>query len=127
MKPRTFFALMIKIIGIYLVLSSIEVVPQFFSTLFSFFGNGGDDNYLSILWAIRIVISIFVWYFIILRYCLFRTDWIIDKLALDKHFTEEKIEINIHRTTVLTIAVVVIGGLMFVEALPSFCRQVFMQ
>ncbi len=125
MTPRTFFVLLIKIMGIYMVLASLSVVPQLFSTLFTFFFSGGQNDTLITEVIITMIVFVFGLFYIIIRYCLFKTDWIIEKLSLDKHFTEEKFDINIHRSTVLTIAVVVIGGLMFVDALPSFCRQVY--
>jgi hypothetical protein len=46
-------------------------------------------------------------------------------LHLDKGFTEDKIELNIKQSTVLTIAVIVVGGLIFVDSFPQLCRQIF--
>ncbi len=125
MTPRTFFELLIKIMGIYLVLSSLSVVPQLFSNLLMLYNPIGDNNTGVILMAISIMGLLFGMFYLTIQYCFFKTDWIIDKLALDKKFTEEKFDINIHRSTVLSIAVVVFGGLLFVEALPSFCIQVY--
>lgn len=125
MTPRTFFTLLIKILGIYLVLGSISVVPEFASTIFMFADtSGNNDTGIIVLTLFMLVLTLGL-FFIILKYCLYKTDWIIDKLSLDKHFTEEKIEINIHRSTFLGIAIIVIGGLMFVDGLPSFCKSVF--
>ena len=125
MTPRSLFTILIKVIGIYIVLGSITVVPQFFSTLFMLYNESGINDSSGTAMAV-IMIMIVMWlYFLLLRYCLFRTDRIIDKLSLDKHFIEEKFELNIHRSTVLSIAIIVIGGLMFVEALPVFCREIF--
>lgn len=53
--------------------------------------------------------------------CLFRPDIIIDKLHQDKGFREERFEINIHRSTVLTLAVIVTGALILVDSIPSLC------
>lgn len=125
MTPRTFFVLLIKTMGIYTLLASISVVPQIFSTLFTLLLASGRDDTLIIEIIITMIVLVFSLFYITIRYFLFKTDWIIDKLSLDKHFTEEKFDINIHRSTVLTIAIIVIGGLMFVDALPSFCRQVY--
>jgi hypothetical protein len=111
--------------GIYMVLASISVVPQLFSTLFMFRDPSGQNDTLGIVMTIAMMVLVFGLFYITLRYCLFKTDWIIDKLSLDKHFTEEKFDINIHRSTILSISVIVIGGLMFVDSLPVFCRQVF--
>ncbi|WP_423129451.1 hypothetical protein [Gaoshiqia sp. Z1-71] len=53
----------------------------------------------------------------------FNSTWIIDKLKLDKGFPEETINLNV--TMGLTIATIVIGGLIFVDALPMLCKQIF--
>jgi hypothetical protein len=55
----------------------------------------------------------------------FKTAWLIDKLHLEKGFSEERIEFNIPHSTVLSIAIILIGGLMFVDSLPQLCRQIF--
>lgn len=125
MTPRTFFTLVLKIMGIYLVVSSVSLVPSLFSTLLLFRDPDGQEKGAEILIVIAILVLVLSVFYVILRLCLFKTDWIIDKLSLDKQFAEEKFEINIHRSTVLTIAIVVIGGLMFVESLPNFCLQVY--
>jgi hypothetical protein len=54
---------------------------------------------------------------------IFRTDIIIDKLKLDKGFDQEAFPLNIHRSTVLSISIIVIGGLIVVDEIPNFCRQ----
>ena len=61
-----------------------------------------DILILATITSVRIIALVII----ALRLCLFRPDIIIDKLALDKGFTEERFEINIHRSTVLTLAVI---------------------
>ncbi len=124
MTPRSFFTILIKILGIYLILDSITVIPQFISSLFSI-GLGFDKSIETIaLYSFLLILTVGI-YYIILKYCVFKTDRIIDKLKLDKGFVEETFELNIHRSTVLSIAVIVIGGLIFVDSLPTFCKEVF--
>ncbi len=55
----------------------------------------------------------------------FKTSWLIDKLRLDKGFTEEKLELNIHRSIVLRIAIIVTGAILFIETLPSLLKELF--
>jgi hypothetical protein len=44
---------------------------------------------------------------------------------LDKGFTEEKFEIKTHRSTILKIAIIVIGAVITIDTLPIFCKQLF--
>lgn len=64
-------------------------------------------------------------YIYILTIFVFKTSWFIDKLKLDKGFAEERINLNIHRSTVLSVAVIVIGGVLFLDSLPLFLRLFF--
>lgn len=122
MTIRTFWNLFIKILGIWLVLSALTVIPQF-ARMLTFFGTNSEGRLLGIGITIALFLLTIGIYTLILRLFIFKTDWLIDKLRLDKGYTEEKIELNIQRTTVFTIAVIVIGGVVFVDSFPLFCQQ----
>jgi len=125
MTIRTFWNLFIKILGIWLVLSALTVIPQF-ARMLTFFGTNSEGRLLGIGITIALFLLTIGIYALILRLFVFKTDWLIDKLRLDKGYTEEKIELNIQRTTVFTIAAIVIGGLVFVDSFPLFCQQVLL-
>ncbi|WP_447637799.1 hypothetical protein [Flavobacterium microcysteis] len=116
----TFWKLLLKIIGLWLLFSCFSIIPQFFSTL-SFVE--GSINYpdLLLIW-IGLFISIII-YIVIIRLFLFKTTWIIEKLKLKDNFKEERIDFTIKSSTVLTIAIIVIGALILIESLPSFCSD----
>ncbi len=123
MTIRTFWILFIKILGIWLVLSFLTVIPQF-AKMLTFFGTNSNGRLLGIGISVALFLLTIGIYVFILRLFVFKTDWLIDKLHLDKGFPEEKIELNIQRSTVLTIAAIVIGGLIFIDSFPLFCQQV---
>ena len=119
MTIRTFWTILIKILGIWLVLESITVISQFFSALF--YIDAADSIVMSIA-SILMVVGLYIF---ILWLFVFKTAWLIDKLQLEKGFSEEKMELNIQRSTVLSIAVIVVGGIMFVDSLPQLCKHIF--
>jgi len=125
MTIRTFWNLFIKILGIWLVLSALTVIPQF-ARLLTFFGTTSNDRLLGIGITVALFLLTIGIYALILRLFVFKTDWLIDNLHLDKGYTEEKLELNIQRATVFTIAAIVIGGLVFVDSFPLFCQQVLL-
>ena len=125
MKIRTFWNLFIKILGIWLVLSLLSVIPQF-ARLLTFFVTNSNDRLLGIGITVALFLLTIGIYALILRLFIFKTDWLIDKLHLDKGFTEKKLELNIQRSIVLTIATIVIGGIIFVDSFPLFCQQVLL-
>lgn len=123
MTPRTLFTIVIKVFGLWLLISSLIAIFHFLSTLYLIVSaNRGDVDV-----AAGIAITVFAFGLLILLMwlCFFKTDIIIDKLSLDKHFPQEEFRINVHRSTVLSIAVLVIGGLIVVDELPVFVRLVF--
>jgi len=125
MTIRTFWNLFIKILGIWLILSSLTVISQF-ARLLTFFGTNSNDRLLGIGITFALFLLTIGIYAFILWLFVFKTDWLINKLHLDKGFTEEKLELNIKHETVITIAAIVIGGLIFVNSFPLFCQQVLL-
>lgn len=122
MQIRTFWTLLLKLLGLWLLLSCVYILPQFFS-LFYYINEDLDmKDLLPLLGIIVLTITIF---YLIIKLFLFKTDWLIDKLKLDQNFTEERIDLNIKSATVLRIAVIIVGGLIFVDTLPSLCQQLF--
>jgi hypothetical protein len=124
MNIRTFWTLFLKILGIWLILSGLTVIPQFISA-FAYFGDNHQDNFFAAIYIIVILLLTIGLYFVVLKLLVFNSNWLIDKLKLDKGFQEEKIDLNITLKTVLTIATIVIGGLILVDALPMLCKQIF--
>ena len=122
MTIRTFWTIFIKILGIWLVLDSVTVIPQFISTLFYTDPNDTGQGFALSIALLLLTIGV---YLFILRLFVFKTAWLIDKLHLDKGFDEEKIDLNVQLSTVLTVTTIVIGGLMFVDSLPQLCKQTF--
>lgn len=124
MTIRTFWTLLLKILGISIILSGLAVIPQFISA-FAFFGDNAQDNFMAVIFITALLLLTVGLYFVVLKLLVFNSNWLIDKLKLDKGFDEEKLELNIAPKTVITIAIIVIGGFIFVDALPMLCKQVF--
>ncbi|MFD0939171.1 hypothetical protein [Pedobacter boryungensis] len=122
MTIRTFWAILIKILGILIVFSSITVIPQFLTTLSVFRLRQVESSFGIVI--VPIVLT-FASYIFILWLFVFKTFWLIDKLHLEKGFIEERISFNIKASTTLAIVIMVIGGLMFVDSLPILCKEIF--
>ncbi|MCR4033067.1 MULTISPECIES: hypothetical protein [Flavobacterium] len=122
MEIKTFWRIIVKGIGLWLLINSVYIIPQFAST-FSLTENGVNWNILTGVWAVLLG-NLFV-YLLITGFFLFKTEWIVNKLKLDKNFPQEKIDINLPYRTVISIAVVIIGAIVFVEALPKLCSTIY--
>jgi hypothetical protein len=122
MTIRTFWTIAIKFLGLWLVFDFFSVAMQFISSLISIKGDTRIEETAMTIFLLLLTVGIYVF---ILRLFVFKTSWLIDKLHLDKGFFEEKIDLNISSKTILSIATIVIGGILIVESLPNFCKQVF--
>lgn len=122
MSIKTFWTIFLKVVGIWLILNNITAITQSFAMLS--FGNIEHDlkDFVLLLGILFLTVGVFVlsvWLFV------FHPGWIIDKLQLDKGFSEQRIELNTSRSAILTITTIVIGGLILADGLPQFCSQVF--
>jgi hypothetical protein len=124
MTIKTFWTLLLKILGIWLILSGLTIVPQFLS-VFVFFGENYQENFFAAIFIIGLLLIMVGLYFVILKLFVFNSNWLIDKLKLDQGFQEERLDFSITLKTVLTIATIVIGGLILVDALPMLIKQMF--
>jgi hypothetical protein len=112
MTKRDFFRILIKIFGLYsAVITLFSVVPQNISSLYF-----GDESTYVILWVLAvlgIVISLFL-------FLLFKSDYIIDKLKLDKGFDEEQIILgDLNNENVFKLALIIIGGFLVIDYTPN--------
>jgi len=122
MKIRTFWTILLKILGLYLVISGVSVIVQSINTII----NSIAFDYLEVIVFTTAVIIIAIGvYFFILWLFVFKTSWLIDKLHLEKGFDEEKIDLNIQLPTILKVASIVIGGIMIIYSLPQLCQEAF--
>ena len=120
MTPNSLFNIILKIIGLFFIRDFLVLVPQVLS-LISFIFNFSEG--ISPLVALLLSTAVYA----MLSYLLmFRTNWVIEKLRLAEGFEENVLPLNIHRSTVLNIAVMVIGALLVINSVPSLLRQVYL-
>lgn len=105
------------------MIGGFTTISQFIPA-FSYIGTF-NPNWWDILPAIGLLFLTIGVYIFILWLFVFKTSWLIDKLKLEKGFTEEKIQFDINSSSIIKIAIIVIGGLIFIDSLPQFCRQTF--
>jgi hypothetical protein len=125
MSIRSFWTILVKTLGIYVLLESLITIPQFLATFYFFISHSdtlGDNT--AMLKEGLYVICLVLFYIQLLRYCIFKTDLIIDKLKLDQGFEDERFEFNIHRSTILKISIIIIGGLLLISNTPLFCKEI---
>jgi hypothetical protein len=122
MTPRSLFNIILKVLGIFLLRDVLATIPQLLS-IFLYFTK--PDTAMEGIWTLLFIIVTLAVYSLVSYYLIFRSELIIDKLNLDRGFDQETIPLNVHRSTILSISIIVIGGLMVAEDIPALCRQLF--
>jgi uncharacterized membrane protein YidH (DUF202 family) len=120
MTPKSIFTIILKIFGLWFILGLMQVLPNSASIIPLIIQ---EDLLLLIISSIFIAISLGIYIFVIWLF-LFKTGLIIDKLSLDKHFDQSSFEINIQQRTVIQISIIILGGLICIDALPMFINEV---
>jgi hypothetical protein len=121
MTPRSFFNIVLKIIGIFFIKDILQVVVQ----LFTIFYMVKYDRLEQIPMMLAINLLMLLIYLVLAFMLIFRTDRVIDRLKLDQGFQQENFPLNIHRSTVISISIIIIGGLLVADEIPNLCRQLF--
>lgn len=123
MTPRSFWIILIRILGIWFLLDSLEVIYSYLAYIPLYSGSSQVGAVITALVMTTLILALFL---LVLYLCLFRTDWIIDKLKLDKGFSEERFELNMHRSSIYAISIIVIGAIILIRSLPPFISQLIL-
>ena len=84
-----------------------------------------NDNQQGAVFALIVIILTLLVYVLVSYFLIFKSGYLIDKLKLEKGFNQESITLNIDHSTILSISIIVIGGLIIVQEIPNLCRQLF--
>jgi hypothetical protein len=121
MTPKTLFNIILKVIGIFFIGDILITVPQLLSSIPYYFDASLSEAMPLLLFALLTLSAI-----VLVPYLLiFKSNYIINKLQLDKGFEEETIGMNVSRPAILSIALIVLGGLTLKDEIPFFCKELF--
>jgi len=128
MSPKSLFIIVIKLIGLYFILKLLDYIPEFSKAIFQVFAmyeitsTGGGS--LGMIFAPSTFLFFSVAFPILLVWiCLFKSGWVVKKLRLDTGFSEENFALNMHRSTVLRIAIIITGLLVVFDTLPDLGKH----
>ncbi len=122
MTVRNFWRVFLKSLGLWMAIESISLALNYISVMVPASDDLAGFNVMSAIFLLGICAGVVC---LLLRFTLVKTEWLIDKLSLEKGFTQEKLDINISPQTMLAIVISVIGGLSFISALPDFIRSLY--
>lgn len=123
MTIKTFWLLFFKILGIFLIINSVLVLPESFAGIFTVFGYGyGEDLIYMTVGAIVLTALL---YLAVINMCVLKPQRLIAKLRLEEGFEEsEKIGLDMNAEKLLSVVAIIIGGYLFADSLPMLCNQI---
>jgi hypothetical protein len=122
MSIKNLFNIIIKVIGILFIQNIIAYVTAMSSVFMMYTSHEKTWQMFDVLKVS--VISLFV-YLLLLWLFIFKTDYVINVLKLEKAFDEETLPLNMHRSTILSLSVIIIGGYMLINGIPDVIRQLY--
>jgi hypothetical protein len=128
MTPKNLFNVILKIFGLFFLREIIYIIPQLISSIPSFTKAddfGGEQFGSADILPFIVTLIAFAFYVLIIYQLLFNTNKIIDKLKLDQGFNQQEFSFNISTSLILTISLIVIGGVILTNEIPDFCSNIF--
>lgn len=116
MSSRSFFHILLKISALLIFADSIFLLIQFVQTIYSF--DEFDLGYF-ITWFLALFVVAFIIYAL-----LFKGNYIINKLKLTENI-DDYLTFNMHRSDMLSIAIIVLGGYILVDEIPVLCKTFY--
>ena len=131
MNPRKLFNVIVKIFGLFFLREIIITIPQVFSSVSRYFVSTDIGPIIATLVVSLLILAFYT--FLVIQ-LLFNTNKFIDILKLDQGFDEEELSSDTKEefltgsssTTILTIALIVIGGVILTDEIPNFCRHFYL-
>ena len=112
MTKRDFFRLIIKLFGLYsMILTLFTFLPSNISNVLI---------YKEEIWLVFIILGSILLAIALFLILLFKTDFIIDKLGLDKGFDDDKIILGEFKNEqIFKFAIILIGGFLILDYFPN--------
>lgn len=129
--PRSLFNIVLKIFGLFFLREIINEIPTTVTVFIRYFTVSDYGPSIAVLLVSLLILA---FYTVLALQLLFRTNPIINALKLDKGFSEDEFsfekqqgdKISLTTTEILMISLIVLGGYILVDEIPSLCKQVYL-
>lgn len=122
MQLRNLLMLILKVMGLFFLKDIVLALPQLFSALM--FLIAGDAYGMGISSGAVLLLS-FLIYGWLAYYLIFKTDYVLQKLRLANGLEGEKISIQTNSRTVISICIILLGGFLLLNEVPTLLAQVY--
>lgn len=123
MTIRTFWHLILKTIGIWLFITGVLSLPTLiYAVIVGLRGSYSSFEMIEIAYFILTI----AFYLLVLQFLILKSQWTIDALRLEKGFEETRIDLTIPYSKLLRIVIILIGGILFIRAIPSLIEDLYL-
>jgi hypothetical protein len=122
MKLKSLFEVIFKVLGIYMIIRAISFLPQLFASTSLFYFS--DSLLKFIITIISVIASIFI-LLLIGWFLITRSELLTNRIVPEERLNEDFTTFKVHRSVVLTISIIVLGGLIIVQELPRLFMYFF--
>jgi len=120
MTIKELFSVILKLLGIFFIKDILIAIPSFLSIFIGLFDGTLEGNIITSLLSIASIVT----YCIIIYLLVIKTNWVISLLQLTEDFSQDTLKINLHRSSVLSIAVIFTGLVVVTQAIPGIVREI---
>ena len=123
MNVKGLLTIVIKVLGLFMLPEIFSLISLFIKSweIFTF----ERDLLIMNIAYVGFTFASLVLYILVLRLLLFRTHILINRITKDDDMESEFSSFKIHRSSVLTICVIVIGGVTLLNEIPTFIKDIY--
>ena len=121
MKARDLFTIILKVFGIYIIKDILIAIPPVLKNFYQFVNVDPDVALFSLIFSLFVL----AFYLGIVYFMLSRTGYIISKLNLTSGLNDQTLTINLHRSQVYSIAIIITGIVVLVFSIPDLIRNLY--
>jgi hypothetical protein len=122
MRAKDLFIIILKVFGIYLIKDVLLSIPPVLNSFLQMFDVSGATAFFSLIVSLLFLGL----HFVIVYLLLFKTSFLVSKLNLTSELSEEPLVVNLHRSSVYTIAIIVTGLLILTFSIPNLIEQFYL-
>ena len=120
MTVKTFWVIFLKVLGVWMAIEGVGAAFQSFVGLY-YMSMEPSETSSSFLISI-FVLAVYIGLPVLL---IFNSDLIIETLKLEKSVPEEKIDLTANSSSIISVAIIIIGGFIFVDSLSYFLKELY--
>lgn len=118
MSAKSLFNIVLKVLGILFIKDILISIPSLLSVFYSF----GDADTSGAISTLLITLLTLLIYCVVAYFFIFRTQQVMERLKLQENMPEDPIPLNIHSSTIVSIAILMVALLLITEAIPLLIR-----